>query len=148
MVIPIIVNILNILNILVFIVILAFIIMIVVMKWPGSREQKNTVDIQYEQTSEKGQLANKINSELDEKIAQTANPDPYITIKALFSEIAKEESFGIAHNYQPALNSYNKHMNMLLEYQKQIAEKEKQSKLELLKNQAKEALDEVWYDGN
>lgn len=121
------------------------------MKWLRNRDhstQKNTVDIQYEQTSEKGQLANKINSELDEKIAQTANPDPYITIKALFSEIAKEEAFGIAHNYQPALTSYNKHMNLLLEYQKQIAEKEKQAKLELLKNQAKEALDEVWYDGN
>lgn len=133
------------------IIVLAVLISTFTMKWLRNRDhstQKNTVDIQYEQTSEKGQLANKINSELDEKIAQTANPDPYITIKALFSEIAKEESFGIAHNYQPALNSYNKHMNMLLEYQKQIAEKEKQSKLELLKNQAKEALDEVWYDGN
>lgn len=97
------------------------------------------------------ELINTYQLELDEYdrlINESENPEIYVKFKQAYLEILKEFEYGLTHNYKPASDSAKSNLERLEHLKKKLADKETNAKLEVLKNQAHEALDEVWYDGN
>lgn len=119
---------------------------ITILRSPNTTTEQDPAEVVIHQ-----ELSNTYQLELDEYdrlINESENPEIYVRLKQAYLEILKELEYGITHNYKIATDSAKSNLERLKHLKKKLADKETNAKLEVLKNQAHEALDELWDNGN